>query len=106
HIQPGRQLVPPEINQYANLLRGPATRAVQAPLSHRRAIWCARLSGGGMRGVASGSVLLCSISTISSRLNQRAFSSSLGSTAIASPSASATQPIISEEGKGQGCEAR
>jgi len=41
-----------------------------------------------------------------SRSNQRASSISAGSITMASLVASAMQPIISDEGKGQGCESR
>src|SRR5262249_59433138 len=69
-----------------------------------RMMWWAMATGGGVMmppGCRRSNML-----ATSSRLNQRASSSSLWSTVTSVDSASTWQPIISDMGNGHGCEAK
>ncbi len=82
----------------------PRRRERAQPSTNCRIRKCAMAMGGGER-MPSGWVP-ASMADTASRSNQRASSISVGSVTISPSSASATQPSISEEGNGQGCEVR
>src|SRR5207248_10341864 len=69
-----------------------------------RMMWWAMAMGGGV--VRPAGCMRSSMLATSSRSNQRASSSSDRSMMISRESASAWNPIISELGKGHGCEAK
>ena len=92
----------------------PVARRLGAPLDvilvrklgvpgHEELAMGAIASGGG--AVSPSGWRPSSMAVTSARENQRASASSSGSIVMMSSRLSATQPIISEDGKGQGCEA-
>src|SRR5690606_31979502 len=81
-------------------------RPGQPLLSYHCSISQREIDSLGDSSRPSAAVSPRSAAPISSRANQRASSSSASAGTGASGSASATKPSISDEGKGQGCEAR